>query len=215
MDQSNRYRNITTALKKAYDFMAEERNRGEIPDWKVIERQRFLAEMQKAGSRSLLEIGAGHGRDSLFFQEQGLQVTCVDLSAEMVVLCRAKGLKAYACDLFNMPFGPDSFDAVYTMNSLLHIPRASIHSALEKIGLLLKPGGLFYYGVYGGKDIEGIWEDDAYQPKRFFNYYTDEDLPLLVSAYFDVVSFQAVDLSDRSGLHFQSMILRKAPGETG
>ena len=201
---------ITQQLRQAYDRTAGERSRSTMEPWKTVERRRFLDELVRAGSRRLLEVGAGHGRDSLFFSEQGLTVTCADLSFNMAALCRANDLNAVQSDMRFLPFAPESFDAVYAMNSLLHIPRTDIHAVMQQIHTVLNPGGRFYYGVYGGKDHEGIWEDDSYRPKRFFNYYQDEDLIALVSAYFEVVSFKPIELPDRGGLHFQSLILRKA-----
>ncbi len=200
---------FTRQLQQAYDRTADERSRGEMEPWKAAERQRFLDELVRAGSRRLLEVGAGHGRDSLFFREQGLAVTCADLSFNMAALCRGNGLNAVQTDMRFLPFAPDHFDAVYAMNSLLHIPRSEIRTVMRQICAVLSTDGRFYYGVYGGKDHEGIWEDDHYQPKRFFNYYPDEDLVTLVSDYFSVESFKSIKLTDRGGLHFQSLILRK------
>jgi SAM-dependent methyltransferase len=39
----------------------------------------------------VLEIGAGTGQDSAYFQEEGFAVVAADLSAVMVEHCRAKG----------------------------------------------------------------------------------------------------------------------------
>ena len=43
----------------------------------------------------MLEIGAGTGIHGLFFQQNELAVVSTDLSAEMVRLCRAKGLEVW------------------------------------------------------------------------------------------------------------------------
>jgi SAM-dependent methyltransferase len=69
-----------------------------------------------------LEIGAGTGNDGLYFQNNGLDVTCTDLSPDMVNLCREKGLKAYVMDFLSLDFPPGSFDAIYALNCLLHVP---------------------------------------------------------------------------------------------
>ena len=72
----------------------------------------------------------------------------------------------------------------------------------------MKPDGLFYMGVYGKEDFEGVWELDEYVPKRFFSFYTDEIIQKVVSDYFEIVYFKAVPLGD-DARHFQSMILRR------
>jgi hypothetical protein len=77
---------------------------------------------------------------------------------------------------------------------------------------VLKPGGLFYLGQYGGIDSEGVNENDAYEPKRFFSFLTDEGLELAVSELFEVEEYWAVRTDERdagTGLHYQSLLLRK------
>ena len=206
-----RYDWIRDGLKAAYNDRAEERDQGGIEPWKAAERERFLGELRGCGAAALLEVGAGPGRDSLFFREAGLEVTAVDLSPEMVRLCRAKGLKALEMDAARLHFPDGSFDAVYAMNSLLHIPKAELPDVLAEIRRVLKPGGLFYMGVYGGQDTEGIWENDAYVPKRFFAMYPDDAMRRVVKGFFEVAYFGVVEYAGPGRKpHFQSMILRKA-----
>jgi hypothetical protein len=79
---------------------------------------------------------------------------------------------------------------------------------LKGIRAVLKPKGLFYMGVYGGPESEGIWEDDTYTPKRFFSFYPDERIQKIVSDFFEIFYFKAIPLEEGRP-HFQSMILRK------
>jgi len=179
-----------------------------VDAWKVKERANFLSLLRQEHSQSLLEIGAGAGKDSKFFHDQGLTVTCIDLSPEMVKLCRQKGLAAQVMDMTSLDFPPDSFDAVYSLNSLLHIPKVKFPNALENVKKVLKPAGLFYLGVYGGEEFEGIWELDSYTPKRFFSFHSDENIQKRTSDVFDLLSFKKINVDNNSS-HFQSLILRK------
>ena len=106
------YQHVLADLRRSYDRNAPERDHYGIATWKIEVRQSFLTLLQKEKKQHLLEIGAGPGRDSKFFQEHGLNVVCTDLSPEMVALCRAKGLTAYAMDFLNLEFPANSFDAV-------------------------------------------------------------------------------------------------------
>jgi SAM-dependent methyltransferase len=90
MDDSGMYNEVIARLRESYNRNAAERNQYGIEAWKVEERQHFLGVLKQAGKQRLLEIGAGPGRDSKFFQDNGLDVVCTDLSPEMVTLCRAK-----------------------------------------------------------------------------------------------------------------------------
>lgn len=196
------------SLKQTYNKFAEIRDSSDIAQWKSAERGAVLQYLHKESAVKLLEIGAGPGRDSLYFQENGLDVTAIDLSDEMVRLCQNKGIDARVMDFYELNFPDGTFDAVYAMNCLLHVAKKDIGSVYTEIRRVLKPGGLFFCGVYGGQDTEGIWEKDNYEPKRFFAMYEDEDIVQLIGEYFEIVDFHTVDMGEDAP-HFQSLLLRK------
>ena len=196
-------------LIESYNKYAQERDTYKKEAWKIEERAIFLALLQSKEKRSLLEMGAGPGHDSKFFQDMGLAVTCIDLSPEMIKLCQQKGLSAQVMDMTDLNFHPDSFDAVYALNSLLHIPKANFRTVLKNVKKVLKPSGLFYLGVYGSdKESEGIREQDTYNPKRFFSFYTDENIQKTTSELFELQYFKRIPTTGNE-LHFQSLILEK------
>ncbi|WP_049804058.1 hypothetical protein [Desulfosporosinus acidiphilus] len=94
-----------------------------------------------------------------------------------------------------------------TMVTLVSVEKASLNIVLEEIKNVLKPFGLFFMGVYGGGDSEGIWQDDKYTPHRFFSFYTDETIQKVVSNYFQVINFERIETGEK--YHFQSIIMRK------
>lgn len=197
-----------TTLKQAYNRFAAQRDKAEIDPWKFEERERFVGQVLRENRSTLLEIGAGTGRDSFYFEQKGLRVTCADLSEEMVKLCREKGLNAYCMDFSELTFAADSFDAVFALNCLLHVPKARLDSVLGQIAKVLRPGGLFFYGVYGGQDSEGVWEKDFYEPKRFFTMFQDDSIQEVVRSRFRVEDFHTVPMGEGAP-HFQSLLLRK------
>ena len=144
------YQSIKQELRKTYDLSATDRDGRDISLWKQEERQSFLELIKKEQKTTLLEIGAGPGKDSRFFQDHDLQVISTDLSPQMVQLCRAKGLEAYVMDFLNLNFPDTHFDAVYALNCLLHVPKVELPAVLTAIHRILKPSGLFFMGVYGG-----------------------------------------------------------------
>jgi SAM-dependent methyltransferase len=137
-----KYRRIRENLLASYDAAADRRDRKDKPPWKLAERASFLQRLRQQNCTRLLEIGAGTGLDSLFFAGQGLQVVATDLAPAMVARCRAKGLDARVMDFGRLDFAPESFDAVYAMNCLLHVPNAELPSVLAEIAGVLRPGGL-------------------------------------------------------------------------
>jgi SAM-dependent methyltransferase len=206
------YKQLKADLVTVYNQQSEERDKRKIDDWKAAERTHFLSWLQKEKKRMLLEIGAGPGRDSLFFKEQGLQVTCIDLSPKMVELCQQKGLDAHVMDMAQVDFKQDSFDAVYALNSFLHLPKDEFPLALGNVCNVLRPAGLFYLGIYGGIEFAGIWEKDAYRPKRFFSFHSDENLKRILANIFEISYFKRIDFEEGE-LSFQSAILRKQTEE--
>jgi SAM-dependent methyltransferase len=204
-----RYQDVTETLRAAYDGAVEHRDRTEKAPWKITERAGFLRRLQEENCRRLLELGAGTGQDSVFFTAHGLQVVASDLSPQMVARCREKGLDARVMDFLHLDFPAESFDAVYALNCLLHVPNADLPAVLEAIAPVLRPGGLFYLGVYG-HDVaeEGSFEDGIHHPPRFFSWRTDEQIQQFARRCFDIVDFHVVA---PGGQHFQSLTLRR-PG---
>lgn len=202
------YDDVIHSLRQSYDNHAGERDAAGLSPWKISERQNFLALLQAEGKGTLLEIGAGPGHFGAYFRDQGFDVTCTDLSSEMVALCRSKGLRAYVMDFLNLDFPPASFDAVFALNCLLHVPSAELERVLAHIHRLLRPDGLFFYGVYGGYAFEGVWPEDHHVPPRYFVFYPDDELRRRAGGLFDEVSFRAIPLEGDTESHFQSLILR-------
>lgn len=202
------YGDVIKDLRTAYDASVTLREGHEPDGWKITERWRVLERLTAAGTRTLLEIGAGTGVHGRFFADQGLDVTSTDLSPAMVAACHMKGLTAYERDFLHLDVPGSPFDAVFAMNCLLHVPRADFAAVLRSIQGVLKPGGLFYLGQYGGIVRESAWEHDTYEPKRFFSYLTDEALLSAVGAVYSLDDFRTIDLeSSRGDLHFQALML--------
>ena len=198
---------IKESLRLSYNANAVERENGEIQLWKLRPRAAFLQLLLKENKASLLEIGAGTGKDGRFFAEHGLDVTATDLSENMVVLCRQKGLHAQVLDYFHLHELGKTFDAVWSMNSLLHVQKANLDFVLRQIDDILQPFGLFHMGVYGGRDFEGIRDNDVCIPPRFFSFFTHDHLKAVLEQHFDIVDFTVIETDENYA--FQSVILRK------
>lgn len=198
--------NTKETLKQSYNNHAHER-RDEIQEWKAGPRNKFLNLLREEGKKNILEIGAGNGRDSRFFIDNGFQVVATDLSDEMVKICRTKDIEAYEIDYYNLSQMNKTFEGIWSMNCLLHVKKADLETVLEEIDKVLSPSGLLFIGIYGGEDNEGIWEEDIYTPHRFFSSYSDKKIRDIVVKYFDLVSFDRIETGGK--YHHQSIILRK------
>ena len=194
-------------LIEVYNRHAFEREGSVKQSWKLAERGAFFQVVREKKLQRLLEIGAGPGHDAKFFQDSGLEVACTDLSPNMVALCKEKGLNAQMMDFSELAFSDQTFDAIWALNCLLHVPKVEFPGVLSEVRRVLRPNGLFYMGVYGRHNSEGIWEGDHYEPKRFFSFFDEETLKELLSKYFTILSFKTLPHSDV--LDFQSVILMK------
>jgi SAM-dependent methyltransferase len=205
------YDEIRQSLRQAYDGAADRRDRERKHDWKLTERDAFLRRLQAENCTRLLEIGAGTGQDSAFFAQHGMAVVATDLSAEMVARCRQKGLDARVMDFSRLEFADDWFDAVHAMNCLLHVPNTDLPAVLAEIARVLRPGGLFFLGVYGGSAGEGPADADDHVPARFFSWRSDEQIMQFASRQFEVIDFHIAQAG--TNYRFQSLTLRR-PAES-
>jgi SAM-dependent methyltransferase len=197
------------SLVATYDNHAAEREERGEDGWRWRLAESFLTRLPERAR--LLEVGAGVGYTACWFADRGVEVVATDLSPAQVELCRAKGLEAYVRDMYELGFADGSFDAVWAMNCLLHVPDADLQEVLIGIHRVLRPGGWFQIGLWGGIDDEGIFEDDFYKPNRFFSFRSDEELLARVSEVFAVESFEVLDLEDEEDarLHLQSVVARR------
>lgn len=113
----------------------------------------FIGSESKAGS-SLLDIGCGNGRDSIFFATLGFQVTCADYSEKALDVCKVaadrQGLKINTAVLSVSSFAETSqfakgnsekFDIVYARFFLHAIDENSERNLLRMAFTVLSPNG--------------------------------------------------------------------------
>lgn len=220
------YSSVTTGLKSAYNARAEERDSRPVDTWKLEQWTKFLGRVldenaarpprgQQEGGRervvSLLEIGAGTGQAGRFFQDAGLAVVCTDLSPEMVRFCQAKGLEAYVMNFLHLDFPRGRFDALFAQNCLLHVPKAEFGRVLEAIGRVVRADGLIFIAGRGGREFEGVWEEDHYEPKRFYAFYEHERLRSILESRFEIVEFEVIPRAGARSEDTQAITLRNRP----
>lgn len=195
-------------IKKYYNQEAELRDSKSVKsEWKIKVRQNFYNVLRQENKKTLLELGAGAGYDSVFFMNNGLSVIAVDISNEMVIKCREKGIEAYELDFYDLSALNIKFDCIYAINSLLHVPKNDLYKVFHEIDLSLNKNGLFYLGLYGGDDTETEFvKSDISDAPRFFAFYSDNYLKNVLKNQFNIVSFETLDLGTDI---FHSIILRK------
>jgi SAM-dependent methyltransferase len=119
--------------------------------------QHAAAAFRAAGVRDVLELGAGHGRDALFFAREGFRVRATDFSAVALDQLRATaGRTGVAADVDTtvhdvrdpLPLPDASVDAVFAhMLLCMALSTAEIEALVAEIRRVLRPGGTFVYTV--------------------------------------------------------------------
>ena len=195
-------------LRLAYDSDAKSRNTIEDLQWRTGVLERWLDDLPS--SPRLLELGPGTGQLASWAEELGARVHAIDLSGENVAYCRQRGISAEVGDFRRLSCseGLGSFDGVYAINALLHVPRAEHASVVASARGCLVPGGGLLIVNWGGRDMEGIYTDDTCVPPRYFSHYDDAGFFALAFAGFDVVRRELLTAETPDGLHPQLLALR-------
>jgi SAM-dependent methyltransferase len=91
----------------------------------------------------LLDLAAGAGRHSQAFQAERCNVTCLDLSADLVNACAERGLRTVRADMRAIPFRDWAFDSVACLFSSFGYfdDDAQHQQTLDEIARVLAPEG--------------------------------------------------------------------------
>ena len=176
---SQKFKELTD-LKRRYEF------------------QRFI---DLLSGKDILDLGCGSGDHSEYFVKQGLNVRCIDISKEMIRLCKKKGLNASVMDIEDLRFTPESFDGIWAVTSLLHIPKAKISLVMDKLYKILKNNGILYVCVKEGEG-EGLIEDKELNSQRFFSFWKKEELLKTFDKKFHLIEFREAKLGHTNFLQF-------------
>lgn len=165
---------------------------------------RFIRHVIPGGK--IVDIGAGSGRDILYFKSKGFRVEGMDASIELCRLASAYTSINVKC-LRIQDWNPtEVYDGIWANASLLHLTLKEIKEFFFRAESYLTDYGVMYVsfksGISTGKDIEG----------RYFTNVTREKVQKIVaeSAAFDIVeSWETEDRLKRRGFEWINIILQK------
>src|SRR5919202_5547096 len=144
--------------------------------------------------KKILELGSGHGRDTIFFASNGIEVDALDYSSGAIDILnkiakeKLLPIKSQTFDVKNpLPFVDGYLDAVYShMLFNMHFSEEQLHFVFSEIRRVLKPKGLNFFSVrnsndksYGkGREVDkGIFDIDGFQ----IRFFTEKQIQGLVS----------------------------------
>ncbi|MCZ4103441.1 class I SAM-dependent methyltransferase [Streptomyces sp. So13.3] len=151
---------------------------GEEPSEPAV---RAAAVFRAAGARQVLELGAGHGRDALYFAREGFSVMATDFSPvgldQLCEAAAAQGVAGRATTAVHdvrqpLPLADASVDAVFAhMLLCMALSTQEIHALVAEVRRVLRPGGAFVYTVRHTGDAhyqagtghgDDIWEHGGF-----------------------------------------------------
>ena len=170
---------------------------------------KLFAALECGWEARVLDAGCGVGHVALYMaQNGGFQVECIDLTPHHVVkaaqnirLAEADNqISVRLGDYHDLSFDDASFDAVYTMETLVH--STNPRKALQEFLRVLKPGGSIVMHEYDHTRIEQAPKNFADKAKAInaivgmpaFEAFETDDLKRLAQS----VGFEDVELADMS-----------------
>lgn len=132
--------------QQTFDRYARERRLPDSDDAHTQARRSLAKTLIQERSRGkrILDAGCGFGLHTGVCAEVAKEVVGVDFSQEMLALARGNGtgcsnISWQEGDLTKLPLPNDSFDGVFSLSTLYHIPNQE--TALREMARVLKPGG--------------------------------------------------------------------------
>ncbi|MBT2452336.1 class I SAM-dependent methyltransferase [Streptomyces sp. ISL-43] len=160
---------------------------GEQPSAPAVHAARAF---RAAGARDVLELGAGHGRDALYFAREGFAVQATDFSPVGLEQLRAAAGRQGVAERVStsvydvrgpLPLSDASVDAVFAhMLLCMALSTKEIHSLVGEVRRVLRPGGVLVYTVRHTGDAHygtgTAYGDDIYEHGGFAVHFFPREL---------------------------------------
>ncbi len=177
-DQQHHWQSVYTAHPEMYG-------------WQASEPAQHAAELfGAAGAGSILELGAGHGRDAMHFAREGFTIHATDFSTTGLDQLRAQAAHEEVAEQVHttvhdardpLPFPEACLDGVFAhMLLCMALSTDEIHALVGEIRRVLRPGGTLVYTVrhtgdahYGTGTAHG---DDIFEHGGFAVHFFSREL---------------------------------------
>lgn len=189
---------VAAEVAAAYDVFAHtyENNRG-LFDMSAVQRE-FLARLPEHGE--LLDLGCGAGEPfASAFLARHWEVTGVDVSGAMLKLAARfapKMMRIY-CDMRDVDFAPESFDAISAVYSLFHVPSHDHPALFARMRKWLRHGGHLLF-TYATAAYTGQPRFDGHKAFMGHELYYSHVTPDELSAQLAKAGLELVEAKERT-----------------
>ena len=147
--------------------------------------------------KRILDAGSGSGRDVEYFLEDGFKPIGVDLSLGLIKEAKKRVPKGEFLkqDFRKTKFKDNSFDGIWSVTSLIHLPKEEIKKTLKEFHRLLDKDGIVYISVKKGTGSKEIKKEKYNNEPRTFYFYEQIEMEELVKEFgFKIISSESNDV---------------------
>lgn len=125
-----------------------------------------------SGQGHVVELGAGPGHVAAYLQGRGVDISALDVSAQMVDEAKRlfPQLQAVVGDMLDLPYANGSLAGVIAFYSIIHFDDAQLEQAFKEIERVLKTGGYAALAFHVGDETvhrEEWWDMPVVLDARF------------------------------------------------
>lgn len=196
-------------LRSYYEREAELGLRSPVGDRRRNIRDRLIETLDAEGRRSVIDYGAGPGRDGVGFAAAGIRYVGLDLAYGNARLARTDGLDVLHASIAEPPIRAGVFDAGWSMSTFMHVPADEAAAVARAMARPLRSGSPLAVGLWGGPRRDEVDTDRLEGERRLFSLRTVEQNTQLLTAAGAVEHVEVSDVGP-DGWEYQLMIVRVA-----
>lgn len=148
----------------------------------ILDRCNYLNENSR-----VLDIGSGLGGSCLYIhQKYGCFVHGVDISENMIRIAKSRNfenekIQFEMCDILTKDFPENSFDMIFSKDSILHLPIEKKKKLFEKCRKWLRPNGILLITDYCANNPDQ-WDESFkdYMKKRKYTLISVEEYKRMI-----------------------------------
>jgi SAM-dependent methyltransferase len=158
-------------IKDFYNEIAYEFDKTRVNIWKCVAK--FLKKFES--NSYILDIGCGNGKNMLYRND--LKIKGIDISSELVKICKKKNLDVIEGNMINLPFDNNTFDGLLVVASYHHLTNNDDRKkAINEMYRVVKDDGLVFIEVWD--KIINEWKSKSKNKTyiRYYHHYTQDEL---------------------------------------
>jgi len=161
--------------------------------------------------QSILDLACGPGNVSSYIQKiiPHIQITCVDLSPEMIEIAKTKipNAKFYISDILNITIPSTKYDVIICAFGLPYVERNKINIFVSEINRYSNKGSFVYISCMEGSTIEQETMSFANNQKVLVQRFTkNEIIEAFLEYNFNLAHYRAQNYTEPDGSITTDMI---------